>query len=851
MRRLGPAAGRPWRALLSALALALATSAHAAAPVPSPDAFLGLTLGADRTLADWEQEVRYFRALDAASERVRVEEVGKTTEGRPFLIITLSSAENLGRLEEIRATNLRLADPRGLAADEAERLIARGKSIVALNHGIHATEVAASQTAMETAYALATAEDPETREILDQTVILMIPSQNPDGMQKVTDWYRKTLGTPYEGSEPPFLYHPFTGHDNNRDWYMFTQAESRLTLAHLYDHWHPQIVHDLHQMGAKAARIFLPPYLDPFDPNVDPALRSATTALGAHMAARLVSEGKAGVVVQAIYDAWSPSRAYPFSHGGIRLLSECASAKLATPIEMPFADLEAGIGYDSRRVSWNFPVPWPGGWWRLRDIMDYQRSATRALLEHAATQRAFWLRNFYEVNRRACARSRPFAFVVPAEQRDPLAASKLLEVLRLGGVEVQIATAAFDAGGRGFAAGSHVVLMQQPASGFAKSVLEPQQYPEIRPHPTLPLQRPYDATAHTLPLLLGVAVLPVEQPFAAALAPVTSTAVPAGHMEGKGPLFAFGHGNAELIALGRLLREGVRVHWAKAPFRDRGHDFPAGTLVVSGPARGRLEALCRELGFVAASVGVLPASLLVGRPRVGLYQSFDAAMDEGWTRYVFERDVGVAYATLRDGEIRAGKLNERFDAIILPSQTPKQIVEGQTPGTLPDEFTGGIGEAGSANLKAFVEAGGTLIALDAASNLPIEDFGLPVTNVLPRRDEDDDSAGVTAPGSILRVSVDRTSVLAQGLADTSSIWFESSPAFDVRGGVAVLRYTEPNPLLSGFLRGAEKLQGKAALVDVPLGKGRVVLFGFRPQYRAQTWATYPPLLNAIYTSAAR
>jgi len=814
-----------------------------AATAPTPESVLGLRLGEDRTLADWEQAQRYFKALDAASERVRVADVGRTTEGRPFLIVTITSEANQRRLEEIRQTNLRLWDPRGLGDDEAEGLIAKGKTIVALNHGIHSDEVAASQTALETAYALATAEDPGTLEILDNTVILMIPSHNPDGMQKVTDWYRKTLGTPYEGAEQPFLYQHYTGHDNNRDWYMFTQSETRLTVTQLYDRWRPQLVHDLHQMGEKAARIFVPPYVDPIEPNVDPSLRAGLTAIGTHMAASLIAEGKPGVVFRAIYDGWSPSRAYPHTHGGLRVLSEVASARYATPLEVPFDELKAGIGYDPKLASWNFPLPWRGGLWRLRDIMDYQRSATRALLEHAARNRDFWLRNFLAVNRRAATRREPFAFVIPADSRDPLASAKLLEVLHTGGVELARASAPFDAQGRCFAAGSYVVSMAQPASGFAKTVLERQQYPELRPYPSAPPQEPYDVTAHTLPLLLGAEAVEIAQPFQASLEAVPVPHVTPGRVEGRGPSFALEHRSTELLALGRLLRAGVNVRWATAAFQDHGRSFAAGTLLVPGAARAPLESMARELGLVARAVSAAPKALVLAKPRIGLYQSALAAIDEGWTRYVFEHDMGVEYKTLRDKDVRSGGLRARFDAIVLPDQTPKEIEAGQSPGTLPEEFTGGLGEQGVDALKGFVTEGGTLIALNRASLLALEGFGL--GGVKGGVDKE-----VSAPGSILRARVEGAAALAHGLDESSIVWFEDSPLFEAPAEQVVLRYVEPNPLLSGFLLHGERLQGKAALVEAQLGRGRVVLFGFRPQYRAQSWATYVPFLNSLYLSAA-
>jgi hypothetical protein len=825
---------------LVVLLFGLQPVASAAPVVPTPDAVLGMRLGEDRVLADWTEAQRYWAALDAASNRVRVENVGNTTEGRPFLIVTITSEANMQRLEEIRAANLRLWDPRELSEADARRLVATGKTIVALNHGIHASEVAATQTAMETAYALASADDPGTREILDDTVILMIPSHNPDGMQEVTEWYRKTLGTAWEGADEPFLYHHYTGHDNNRDWYMFTQAETRLTVKYLYDRWRPQLVHDLHQMGEKGARIFVPPYVDPVEPNVDPGLRAALTALGTHMAASLTGEGKTGVVFRAIYDAWSPSRAYPHTHGGLRVLSEVASANYATPIDVPFADLKAGIGYDPKQAAWNFPAPWPGGHWRLRDMMDYQRSATWALLEHAARNRVFWLDNFLAVNRRACARTSPFAFVIPSGQKDPLATAKLLDVLATGAVEIDRAGAPFAAGGRTFPAGSHVIRMSQPASAFAKTLLERQDYPEIRPYPEAPTQEPYDVTAHTLPYLLGVEAVAVDAPFEALLARATTLAVEPGRVEGNGAAYALGHGTSELVALGRLLRAGVAVGWSKAAFQDRGRAFPAGALLVPAKARARLETLARELGFVARGIDARPAAFALRAPRVGLYQSFEPSMDEGWTRYVFDKDLGIAYETVHDKELRAGRLRARFDAIVLPDQRPREIVDGRAAGTLPAEYTGGIGEEGVDALKAFVREGGTLVTLNEASMLAVEDFGLGVTGG-PAKD-------AKAPGSILRTSVRAGEALGHGLGETTRVWFSDSPVFTTTPDRAVLTYTDPQPLLSGYLEAGEKLLGHAALVDAPLGRGRVVLFGFRPQYRAQSWATYPLLANALYLS---
>ncbi|MET0553216.1 MAG: M14 metallopeptidase family protein [Vicinamibacteria bacterium] len=837
----------------------LAAPLAVASDVPPPQALLGFEPGADRQLAGWAPIVAWFEALDAASPRVRVANVGPTTEGLPFLVVTITSEANMARLEEIRRDNLRLADPRGLSDEEAAALVARGKTVVALNHGIHSTEVAGTYSAIETARMLATSNDPAVLQVLDETVILMLPSHNPDGTQKVAEWYGKTLGTPFEGASPPFLYQKYVGHDNNRDWYMFTQAESRLTVAHVYDAWRPQIVHDVHQMGSRAARLFLPPYVDPWEPNVDPALRTAVAALGTHMAAALTSQGKPGVVVNAIYDAWTPARAYPHTHGGVRVLSEAASAKLASPVDVPFAELARGIGYDPKVASWNFPDPWRGGAWRVRDIMDYQVAANLALLGHAARNRDYWLRTFLAVGRRAVAPRRPFAYVLPGGHEDPLAAAELRRVLLTGGVELFRATEPFTAGGRTFSAGAYVVGMAQPYGAFAKMLLERQHYPDIRPVPGAPPQRPYDVTAHTLPLLLGVEAVAVDEPFEAATVPVADARVVPGRVEGRGRFLAFDHGPAGLRAAGRLLRAGIPVRWSTSAFTDDGRRYEAGTLLAPGSARGAVDRVAQDLGVVAEGIDATPTAYVLHRPRVALYQSFVPSMDEGWTRFVFEHQAEVEYTTVHDAEVRAGGLRERFDAIVLADQSAAQIRDGHAAGSLPAEYTGGLGPEGAKALKAFVQEGGTLVALDSATAYAVTELGLLVKDALaglgPASADDDEGAAAPAefysPGAILETRGEGGSPIGHGLAASTPVWFESSPAFDVKSGRVVLRYPHADPLLSGWLLGEEYLRGKAALVDVSLGRGRVVLFGFRPQYRAQSWATYVPLLNALYLSAAR
>ena len=757
-------------------------SAHAHESVPAPADVLGFTPGDDRRLASWAQTVEYFRRLDAASDRVKFEELGKTTLGAPFVVATISAPETIARLDEFRQIQSQLADPRKLgprADRKAEALIRRGKTVVLITCGIHSSEVGSSLSSMLIAHRLASSDEPEIQEILRNTIVLLVPSLNPDGVDIVKNWYDKTLGTPYEGTSPPELYHHYTGHDNNRDWYAFTQVETRLTVAKLHNVWHPQIVHDIHQQGPYGSRLFLPPYMQPVEPNVPKQLVEAYTELGHFMADQMLRAGFRGITWDSTYDAWTPARAYSHYHGGVRILSETASVNIATPITVKPEQLRAGEGYDARKATPNFPVPWPGGEWHMRDITNNMTTAAFELLKHAAQNRERWLRRFYEIGREAVRPRRPgelYGFEITPSRN----ALVLTDILRRGGVEVEYGTPpGAPRDGR-----SHLVeyvRMAQPYGAFAKALLEAQRYPDLRDASGHPIA-PYDVTAHTLPLLLNVEVKPVYRPF----------------------------------------------RYRPARVEDEG-----------------------ELDVYAP------------KARLAVYKSHVPSMDEGWTRWVLTQngrthatdEVNYAmtttpFSTLEDAEARAGNLRSKFDTIIIPDQQPRSLLEGYRKGTMPEELTGGLGKDGVKSLREFVSEGGTLIALNDASNFAIEQFGLPLRDVTEglKRTE------FYCPGSILRTILDTMHPIAAGMPRESIAWVEDSPVFEIKdereyaaGRVRVVaRYPDSGtPLLSGWLLGAERIRGKAALVEVTLGKGRIYLFGFRPQYRGQSLATYPLFFNAI------
>ncbi|HET8781316.1 MAG TPA: M14 metallopeptidase family protein, partial [Pyrinomonadaceae bacterium] len=480
-------------------------STSSTAAIPSPEEVLGFVPGDDRKLASWNQIVEYFERLDQSSDRVKFETLGRTSMNKPFVMATISSPANLAKLDEYKQIQAQLADPRKLGAPgvrdrKAADLIARGKTIVLITCGIHSTEVGSYLSSTLIAHRLASSNDPEIQSILDNTIVLLVPSLNPDGVDIVKNWYDKTLGTPFEGTDPPELYHKYTGHDNNRDWYAFTQVETQLTVDKIHNVWRPQIVHDIHQQGAFGSRLFLPPYMAPVEPNVPRQIVEGYTQLGEWMAGELRAKGFEGITNNSTYDAWTPARAYSHYHAGVRILSETASARIASPITLKFEELRSREGYDPQKEGPNFGPVWKGGEWKLRDITKYMTSVAFLLLKHSAEYRAQWLKRFYAIGRDAVRPRRAgelqgFTIEPSSNCKDTL--SKILE---RGGVEI---TTLPD--------GKRFVKMDQPYGAFAKALLEVQRYPNLRDADGHPIP-PYDVTAHTLPLLMNEVVSPVKAP---------------------------------------------------------------------------------------------------------------------------------------------------------------------------------------------------------------------------------------------------------------------------------------------------------------------------------------------------
>lgn len=816
--------------LLSLTAACSSLSQESASSVATPDEHLGRALGADFELVDWQEASSYIRRLGEESESVLVETVGQTTEGRDFILATISSPANLARLDELRAHARTLADPRGRSEEELAAAVRGGKLVLFVSCSMHATECAGTSFALEFAHTLATSEEEPWRSAREECVVLLAPSLNPDGVDHVTSWYRETVGTPYEASDLLKLYQYYAGHDNNRDWFMLTQNETRIVTEQLYTRWFPQVYWDVHQQGSKRERFFVPPFRDPLNPNLDSSVIAGIDVLGSRALLDLTRAGFSGVSTGVSYDMWwnGGNRNVPVRHNIIGLLTEAASARLATPVFLPRSELLAPRGLGGYAPSNRFPEPWPGGWWHIRDIIDYELAFGSSLLGSLTREREFWLRNASEVARRvtfAEGEEAPRAWLIPSDNRDPSAVRRLVDVLLRGGVELSVATSEVAADGRVWPAGTIVIQRDQPYGAHVKDLFEVQRYPEGDP--------PYDVAGWTLPFLLGVARVEVMELGEVELQPVSdvasATAAFAGDPRADGS-------------------SGLRST----------HDSATWTSVYEELAEGRSARLA-HVGEARGLIGGPEAfpgeesTTIEGPRRLGVYAPWRGSMDEGWLRYVLDTQ-GVPFVTVRNEMLRAGALSDFLDVLVIPSVRASSLDQGRAPGTVHPEFTRGLDAEGAVAIEEFVRAGGTLVTLGASSAWAVDLFELPLVDVT----RGGESGDFSCPGSVLR-TLPEPGPYTAGLPASVPAFFSRSAAYremteeeleesgrEASGDLEVLlRYAPTRVLMSGWIAEPEVIEGRGAWVTARHGEGRLHLFGFRPQYRGWTQATFGLLHRAI------
>jgi hypothetical protein len=839
--------------MATAAALVAAAAGVASAAVPTPGDVIGIEVGRDRVLADYGQTRAYLAALAAASPRVRVMDIGPTVEGRQMIAAVLSSPGNLARLDELRRSWAHLADPRGLSESERTALAASLPSCALVIAGIHSNEVAGTQSALLLAQRLAAAPDgsPEAG-WLERTVVLLVPSMNPDGQDAVVAWYRRLAGTPHEGAGPPFLYHRYAGHDNNRDFVFLTQPESRNLNRLAYREWHPQLFLDLHQMGPTGPRQFVPPFAEPLAPNVHPLVWRMTGAIGSWMALRLEQEGKAGVVSGWMFDGnWiGGTRNTGWWKNVFGLLTETAGAALARPVYVDENELRAsGKGLQAYRSQINFPNPWRGGKWGLEEAVAYQVTLTRAFVEFAADHRAEALAGVAAMAAEAVARGageRPAAYVVRMDGPDPGRARRLVNLLLEAGAEAELAGAGCTADGAPVPAGSVVFSAAQPLRQYLVEVLERQSYPEVSLGGD-EIALPYDITAWTMPLYLGVDVLRAERGVAGPLsriAALLTAGEPAAAVRSAGAIAVPAEHLAAHAVANAALAQGVPVRRLAAAGPG---GLAAGSIVLAGGEA--TFSLLQAAGAEAVALPAVPAAALpLRRVRVGVYHPHMGLEDAGWCRWALER-AGFPVAVVDSGAIASGVFAGRVDVLVVPPLSGKAIVEGPERRVIepPQVFRGGIGKEGAEAVKRWIAGGGTAVAFAASAEWLAELTEAPVGNALKGAGRDEFSA----PGALLDLRVEQASPLGWGLPPRVAALIDAPVAFETRlaadpaARTVAARFPDGPLLLSGWMRGEERLRRRAAAVEVRSGAGRAVLFSFAPYFRGQTEGTFALLYNAV------
>ena len=873
--------------------------------ITTPKAQFGHDIGDDYVLVNYSRYVEYLQKLDRESDRMTVVEIGKTAEGRPEYTAIVTSPDNHKHLAKYKDINRRLALAEGLTDEQARQLARDGKAVVWIDGGLHATEVLGAQQLIETIYRLNSKVDPETLRVLDDTIVLLT-LVNPDGMELVSDWYmRESEPTRRSTSNIPRLYQKYIGHDNNRDFYMMNQPESEHANRMMYREWFPAIMYNHHQTGPAGAVLFAPPFRDPFNYHFDPLIPLGIDMVGAAIHTRLAVENKPGAVMRsaATYSTWFNGgiRTTAYFHNQIGILTEMIGNP--TPVDIPFVP-----EMQLRRID--VPNPIAPQRWHFKQSIEYSLTNNYAILDLASKRKEDFLFNMYKMGKNAIEagnrdtwttypkrvdavraeadRQRggrggrgsvpvalytnmlrdprlrdPRGFVLPADQPDFLTATKFVNILIKAGVAVHRATAPFAVGGKTYPAGSFVVKSSQAFRAHVMDMFEPQDHPNDFPYAGGPPRPPYDVTGYNLSYSMGVRFDRILEGFdgpferiADVVAPMPGriASAPAGGGYRLGP-----ETNDAFVAINRLLKANEDVYRLK----DGALYVPARPTTL--PVLQRL-ATEKGLSFSGAAAPSAGQAVKLRTMRVGLWDQYGGSMPSGWTRWLLEQ-FEFPFEVVYPKGLDTGGLASRFDVLIFVDgafPAREAAVGAQPPAdSVPLEYRNHLGSVSVSRtvpeLKRFVEAGGTLLAIGSSTSLG-QDFGLPIRSALVER-----RGGVESPltgdmffvpGSILDARVDALHPLAYGIGERVHVFFDHSEAFRLlpeaaeRGVKAVAWFDSPTPLRSGWAWGQQYLDQAVQIIDAPVGKGRVVLFGPEIVWRAQPHGTFKFLFNGIYLGSS-
>ena len=906
-----PSPSRPPTTLPTRLAALLALIAVATPPTPTtgqlttPEEQFGYRIGTDYQLINYEQMTEYWHILARQSDRMTLESIGLSEEGREQWMATITSPANMTGLARYKDIARRLARAEGLTEEEARALAAEGKAVVWIDGGLHANEVLTIQQLMELAWQMVSRNDAETMRILDEVILLAVHA-NPDGHSLVANWYMRG-DDPLDRSSSgiPVLYQKYAGHDNNRDFFMASLAESENMNRVMYREWFPQIVFNHHQTAPRGTVMFAPPFRDPPNHNLDPIILTSLDQVGSAMHHRMVVEGKGGTTMRsgAGYSTWwnGGLRTTPYFKNMIGLLTETIGHP--TPMEIPFLP-------DRQLTHGDLPLPVTPGRWHFRQSVDYSQTANRAVLDYASRNREHLLFNIWRMGMNSIERgsrdswtvrpgwidqvaeeagerpSREYydrylrdpdkrdarGYILSADQHDFPTATRFVNALLKGGVKVHRAVADFSVAGKDYPAGSYVVTAAQAFRPHVLDMFEPQNHPDDFQYPGGPPIAPYDNAGWTLALQMGIEFDRIRDGFSGPFEEIEWLAEPAaGLVTGVGSPagYVVDHVNAAFIAVNRVLAGGGEVYWIEGTFDAGKESFAPGAffIPVASTTRSRLEEWAAHLGISFHGVSEVPEGAFeMSRARVGLWDRYGGSMPSGWIRYVledFEFDFEVVYPPAID----EGNLSKRFDVIVLPDGAMGGRAGGRWFGrldedfvaTLPDSLRDRVGSLTTGKsvpaLREFIEKGGAVIAIGSSTALGGE-LGLPVADFLV----DDDGQPLSrddyfTPGSIHDIRVEHGSPVTHGLGERVNVLHSHSPVYRIGEDAPNVRrlawYDTAAPLVSGWAWGQHHLEGGTSMTEADIGAGKLFLFGPKITFRSQSHGTFPLLFNGIHYGAAK
>ncbi|MFN8254528.1 MAG: M14 family metallopeptidase [Bacteroidales bacterium] len=839
----------------------------------TPEQFFGFKPGADRMLFNYEKLIEYLTLLDEVSPKLKMKEIGKTPLGKPMYVGFVSSEKNLQQLEELKGINKKLALDTSLTDKEIEELSIKGKVFLMSTHSMHSNEVGPSQALPLEVYDMLALTDSKTENMLDQMVWMFVPNENPDGMDMVVEHYNKYKGTKYERSTMPGIYHKYTGHDNNRDFVLLTQQDIK-NVARLYNtEWYPQVLVDKHQMGMDGTRYFVPPYHDPISENIEAELWNWSGIFGAQLMKDMTADGLKGVSQHVDFDNyWPGSTETSMWKNVVSFLTEAASTQYASPIFVEPNELSVdGKGLSEYKKSINMPLPWPGGWWTLGDIVAYEVSSMKSILATTAANKEKLLRFRNQMCKKQVElgkKQAPFFYVIPQNQHDRSELYSLLDLLKEHGIDLFKLKEDVQVEQQYFTKGDFIIPLAQPYRAFIKDVMEKQNYPLRHYTPGGEIIKPYDITSWSLPLSKGLKSFEINQNLPLFYDKIEEVHEYRDLQQDIPAEFNFivlpSNENESFAVAFKALNNNQVVFRTDSDLISENQKIGKGSFI--------LEKNSKTLELIK-NISVKPVYLkdknnitgaIVKMPRIAIIETWFHDMEGGWTRFFLD-SYGIPFKVLRPGEIAATEIGKNFDIIIIPDNNKDILMlaklkreDSYDEAKFPPGYAKGIGEEGILKIMSFVVDGGVVLAWGEAVNLftgtlkikhekEVEEFKLPFENLA----EQYEKKGLFVPGSLFKVNLTQNQPLVIGMENSAGIFYEGKgiyttriPNFDMDRRV-IATFSENSLLLSGYAENYDKLGGKAAMVWLKKGKGQFVFYAFSPVYRAYTSGVYKLIFNAL------